>query len=202
MYTLYHFQISCSSAVKIALEVIGAEHDTVTVNLFEGEQHKPEFLAVNPLGKVPVLVEGDQVMTQGEAILIYLSQKHKDANLMPDLSTKEGMNALKWLNLVASSLHGHFTKIFHPESVATDQLSVKQNAEEEIIKLLNTIEAQLNESAMFVGEQPTLADFYFAVVLGWGQVLSFDLFERYPSFAQYKKELQQHLPQSKTLQMI
>lgn len=202
MYTLYHFQISCSSAVKIALEVIGAEHDTITVNIFEGEQHKPEFLNINPLGKVPVLVENDHIMTQGEAILIHLSQKHKDANLMPDLGSEQGMVALKWLNLVASSLHGHFTKIFHPELVSSEQLSVKQNAEEEITKLLNLIESRLNESPMLAGDQPTLADFYFAVVLGWAQVLSFDLFERYPNFASYKEKLKQNVPQSQTLQLI
>ena len=45
----------------------------MVVNLFEGAQHKTDFLALNPLGKLPVLVENEKVFTQGEAILIYLS---------------------------------------------------------------------------------------------------------------------------------
>lgn len=202
MYTLYHCQISCSSAVKIALEVIGVEHDTVIVNILEGEQHKPEFVAINPLAKIPVLVEGKHVMTQGEAILVHLSQKHQDANLMPNLASEQGMTALKWLNFVANGLHGHFNKIFHPENVSTDPLTVKENAEAEITKLLNIVEDRLKQSTMLAGEQPTLADFYFAVILGWGQMLSFDLYKCYPIFAQYKKQLQQMLPQSQTLQLI
>lgn len=202
MYTLYHFQISCSSAVKMALEVIGAEHKTVIVDLFEGAQHNADFLAVNPLGKLPVLVDGSHTFTQGEAILIYLSQKHKNAQLMPDLASVDGMEALKWLNFVASSLHGHFTKIFHPEKVSTDHDSVKQNAEEEIVKLLNFVSDRLAQSPYLAGEKPTLADLYFAVILGWGQVLSFELFTRFPEFKVYKQRLQTTFPQSETLQNI
>lgn len=202
MYTLYHFQISCSSAVKMALEIIEVEHNTVVVNLFEGAQHKTDFLALNPLGKLPVLVENEKVFTQGEAILIYLSQKHKNAHLMPDLATYQGMDALKWLNFIASSLHGHFTKIFHPEKISHDHDAVKQNAEEEIVKLLNLVEDRLTNSQYLAGNMPSIADLYFAVVLGWGQVLSFDLYERYPNFVSYKKQLQTKFPLSTTLQSI
>lgn len=202
MYTLYHFPISCSSAVKMVLEITGAAHQERSVNLFEGEQHQAEFLAINPLGKLPVLVEGENVFTQGEAILIYLSQKHKNAQLMPDLASVDGMEALKWLNFVASSLHGHFTKIFHPEKVSTDHDSVKQNAEEEIVKLLNFVSDRLAQSPYLAGEKPTLADLYFAVILGWGQVLSFELFTRFPEFKVYKQRLQTTFPQSETLQNI
>lgn len=202
MYTLYHFPISCSSAVKMVLEITGVVHQESSVNLFEGEQHQAEFLAINPLGKLPVLVEGENVFTQGEAILIYLSQKYKNAQLMPDLATYQGMEALKWLNFIASSLHGHFTKIFHPEKISHDHQSVIQNAEEEIVKLLNLIDDTLANRHFLAGNLPSLADLYFAVVLGWGQVLSFDLYERYPHFASYKKQLQAEFPLSHTLQNI
>ena len=202
MYTLYHFPISCSSAVKIALELIGDEHRTNIVNLYEGEQRHASFLAINPKGKVPVLVEGNDVFTQGEAILVHLSQKHPDAELMPDLSSRNGMLALQWLNFFATSLHGHFSHIFHPEKVSTDPEIVKCNAEEEIVKLLNIVEEQLKLNDFIATENPTLADYYFAVILGWGKVLSFDLFDRYPLFLSYKKRLQAAKPESETLQSL
>lgn len=178
------------------------EHQVSIVDLMKGEQNKPEFLAINPLGKVPVLVDGNQVMTQGSAILIHLSQKFPEANLMPDLASEEGMTALKWFDIISASLHGGFDRLFHAERISNDVDVVKANAEELIIKLINQIEDRLFESKFLAGEHPTLADYYFAVILGWGQVLSFDIFERYPSFGKYKVQLQEASPNSTSLQAL
>jgi len=202
MYTLYHFPISCSNAVKIALELIGAEHNTVIVDLLKDEQHSPEFLALNPMGKVPVLVEGEQVMTQGMAMLIHLSQKHPGANLMPGLASNEGMTALKWLDYVATSLHGNFDKVIHPDRIADQHDSVKANAEEQINKQLKHIDSRLSESKFLAGERPTLSDLYFAVILGWGQLLSFDPLQRFPRFSQYSVDLKTACPNSASLQAL
>jgi len=202
MYTLYHFPISCSNVVKIALELIDVEHQVSLVDLYQGEQQHPDFLAINPMGKVPVLVEGNQVMTQGSAILLHLSQKFPDANLMPDLATTEGMTALKWFDFISASLHSNFDKVFHAERISADSEIVKANAEELIIKQLNHIEDRLFESKFLAGDKPSLADYYFVVMLGWGQVLSFDLFERYPSFVHFKEKLKELCPSSESLQIL
>ncbi len=202
MYTLYHFPISCSNVVKIALELIDAEHQVSIIDLYQGEQQHPEFLAINPMGKVPVLVNGNQVMTQGSAILLHLSQKYPNANLMPDLATTEGMTALQWFDFVSASLHSNFDKVFHTERISADSEIVKANAEELIIKQLNHIEDRLVESNFLAGDKPSLADYYFAVVLGWGQVLSFDLLERYPSFSNFKEKLKQAAVKSESLQEL
>lgn len=202
MYTLYHFPISCSNAVKIVLELIGVEHKVAIVDLFQGEQTKPEFLALNPLGKVPVLVDGDQVMTQGAAILVHLSQKFPEAKLMPDLASADGMGALKWLDFVASGLHGEFAKVFHPERISDDSDVVKANAEDMLVKHLDLVKSQLSDNAFLAGDQPSLADYYFAVVLGWGKMLSFDLFDRYPAFSAYKARLQEAGSASESLQAL
>ncbi|WP_440055777.1 glutathione S-transferase family protein [Pseudoalteromonas sp. T1lg65] len=202
MYTLYHFPISCSNAVKIVLEIVNVEHQVVIVDLLKGEQYQPEFLALNPTGKVPVLVTGSQIMTQGTAILIHLSQKFPKSALMPDLASKEGMAALKWLDFVATSLHGNFDKVIHPERIANDINIVKANAEDAIIKQLNQIEEQLKNSDFLAGNVPTLADYYFVVMLGWSKMLSFDLFSRYPIFMQFKTRLKSACPGSESLRVL
>jgi len=70
------------------------------------------------------------------------------------------------------------------------------------VKQLDQIEAQLFESKFLAGEQPSLADYYFVVMLGWGQVLSFNLFERYPAFAKFKARLKEASPRSESLQAL
>lgn len=202
MYTLYHCPITCSTTVKIALELIGVEHEVKIIDLFEGEQFSEQFLAVNPLGKVPVLVEGDHVMTQGEAILLHLSQKYPEASLMPNLATEQGATALKWFNFVASTLHNDFSKVFKPERVASNHDEVKANAEELLIKHYEFIEQRLKESPFLAGESPTLADYYLAVTLAWSRVLSFELTERFEVLQGFKVALQKASPHSKSLQQL
>ncbi|CAH9060027.1 Glutathione S-transferase GST-4.5 [Pseudoalteromonas holothuriae] len=202
MYTLYHFPISCSNVVKIVLELIDVEHQVCIVDLLNAEQRSPEFLALNPSGKVPVLVEGDRVMTQSAAILIHLSQKFPDANLMPDLASEEGMEALKWFDFISASLHGNFDKVIHSERISNDSDIVKANAEELILKQLELVESRLLKSTFLTGEQPSLADYYFAVILGWSKMLSFNLLERYPIFADFKVKLKVASPQSNSLQAL
>ena len=202
MYTLYHFPISCSNVVKIVLELIGVEHQVSIVDLFEGQQNSPDFLALNPLGKVPVLVCNGEVMTQGAAILLHLSQKFPESKLMPDLASSQGMVALKWFDFICASLHSSFDVIFHTERFSNDASIVKANAEEVLIKQLKLVEERLLKNLFLAGEQPSLADYYFAVILGWSQVLSFDLCERYPAFAKFKARLQAKSPNSESLQSL
>ncbi|TLX45718.1 hypothetical protein C1E24_17550 [Pseudoalteromonas phenolica] len=199
MYTLYHCPITCSTAVLITLEIIGEAHKVEIIDLFQNEQFSEHFLAINPLGKVPVLKTKEYILTQGEAILIHLSQKHPEAALMPDLATTEGADALKWLNFVASTVHGHFSRVFQPERIANEHKVVKANAEEELVKLFTLIEQQLQQQSFLSGSLPTLADYYLAVILGWDRMLSFDLVERFPELKDYKQRLQQAQTNSPTL---
>ena len=199
MYTLYHCPITCSTAVLITLEIIGVEHNIEIIDLFQNEQFSEHFLAVNPLGKVPVLKTEEHILTQGEAILIHLSQKHPEAALIPGLATTEGADALKWLNFVASTVHGLFSRVFQPERFANEQDVVKANAEEELVKLFGLIEQQLQKQPFLAGSLATLADYYLAVILGWDRMLSFDLAERFPELKDYKQRLQQAQTHSPTL---
>jgi len=138
-------------------------------------------------------------LIQGEAILIHLSQKYPEANLMPDLATIEGADALKWLNFVASTVHGYFSRVFQPERIANEHEVVKANAEEELVKLFGLIEQHLQQQPFLAGSLPTLADYYLAVILGWDRMLSFDLVERFPELKDYKQRLQQTQTNSPTL---
>ena len=199
MYTLYHCPITCSTAVLITLEIIGVKHNVEIIDLFQNEQFSEHFLAVNPLAKVPVLKTNEHILTQGEAILIHLSQKYPEANLMPDLATIEGADALKWLNFVASTVHGYFSHVFQPERIANEHEVVKANAEEELVKLFGLIEQHLQQQPFLAGSLPTLADYYLAVILGGDRMLSFDLVERFPELKDYKQRLQQTQTNSPTL---
>ena len=82
--TLYRHPLSGNShRAELFLNLLGVEHKLVEVDLMSGEQKTAPFLALNPKGQVPVLIDGDNVITESNAILVYLATKHDDGTWMP-----------------------------------------------------------------------------------------------------------------------
>ncbi|CAH9122177.1 unnamed protein product [Cuscuta epithymum] len=85
MLQLYsYWRSSCSFRVRIALNLKGLDYEYKAVNLITGEQSSPEFLKINPMGYVPVLVDGDVVISDSFAILMYLEEKYPEHPLLPE----------------------------------------------------------------------------------------------------------------------
>jgi glutathione S-transferase len=75
---LYEFGPTRSIRVRWTLQELGVEFEPVTVNMLAGEHRPPEFLAINPAGKLPALVDGDLVLTESIAIVLYLAEKYPE----------------------------------------------------------------------------------------------------------------------------
>ena len=85
---LYEFAPTRSIRVRWTLQELGVDFEAVTVNLVAGEHRRPEFLKLNPAGRVPVLVDDDLVLTESVAIVLYLAEKYPHKGLVPtDLSS-------------------------------------------------------------------------------------------------------------------
>ena len=95
--TLYHASPSRSSIVRWMLEETGEPYDIHLLRLGEGDQLKPDYLAVNPMGKVPALKHGDVVITEAAAICTYLADAFPRANLRVPIGDPRRGNYLKWL---------------------------------------------------------------------------------------------------------
>src|SRR5437660_10639575 len=98
---LYHFPSPNPQKVTFALKELGLDCELVPVDLAKGEQREPAFRAVNPFGRVPVLVDGDLTLTESQAILAYLGEK--TGRLWP-ASAGERADALKWLFFLAQHI--------------------------------------------------------------------------------------------------
>src|SRR5438046_3026042 len=83
MIKLYYAPHTCSLASHIALEDAGAEYSTVRINFAANEQRKPEYLAINPKGRVPALVTDKGILTETPAILVFIAQTFPKARLAP-----------------------------------------------------------------------------------------------------------------------
>ena len=95
---------SSSMAPHIALHEVGAAFDSRPVSLAQKETHTPEFLALNPAGKVPLLLIDGRPLSEVAGILFYLARHFPAAKLLPDDAEGEAQ-AVSWMSFVASTLH-------------------------------------------------------------------------------------------------
>src|SRR5207302_9069258 len=98
---LYHFPSPNPQKVTFALKELGLDCEIVPLDLAKGEQQQPEFLALNPFGRVPVLTDGDLTLTESHAILAYLGEK--TGRLWP-ASAAERADALQWLFVLSQHI--------------------------------------------------------------------------------------------------
>ncbi|GMH06917.1 hypothetical protein Nepgr_008757 [Nepenthes gracilis] len=98
-----YWRSSCSWRVRIALNFKGLKYEYKAVNLLKGEQFSPEFTNLNPLGYVPVLVDGDLVVADSFAIIMYLEEKYPQRPLLPNDLQKRAVN-YQAANIVSSNI--------------------------------------------------------------------------------------------------
>ncbi len=106
MMKLYsYYRSSCSWRVRAAMHLKGIEYETVPVHLVRdgGEQHTREFRRLNPMGQVPVLVDGEQTISDSTAIIEYLEQLHPTPSLLPE-SAAEAARARRIAALISSGV--------------------------------------------------------------------------------------------------
>jgi len=162
---------ACSFVPHAMLELAGATFEPVSVKLHKGEQRSPEYLALNPRGQVPVLVDGGEVVTQIVTILLHLDAKLPEAGILPasGMARTRALQTLTWMN---NTVHPTFTHVFMPQKFTDDeaaQKAIRAFAIERYRELLGEIEALAAQAAPWMaGEQPGALDAYALTLLRWG----------------------------------
>ncbi|HYC64820.1 MAG TPA: glutathione S-transferase family protein [Reyranellaceae bacterium] len=105
MLTFYFAPGTSSMAVHIALHETGAPFEARPLSLANRDTRKPEFFAINPAGKVAVLLIDGRLMTEVAGILFYLARKYPAANLLPTGDPEAEAQAVSWMSYIASTIH-------------------------------------------------------------------------------------------------
>jgi glutathione S-transferase len=168
---------ACSFVPHAMLELAGVEFEPVSVKLHKGEQRSAEYLAMNPRGQVPVLVDGGEVITQIVTILLHLDAKLPEAGILPasGMARTRALETLTWMN---NTVHPTFTHVFMPQKFTDDeaaQNAIRGFAVARYRELLGEIETLAAQAAPWMaGEKPGALDAYALTLLRWGGYAGID----------------------------
>ncbi|WP_270174701.1 MULTISPECIES: glutathione S-transferase family protein [Diaphorobacter] len=168
--TLYFTPGTCAQAVRIALEEAQAPYTLVRVDFASQQQRSPEYLAVNPKGRVPALVTEHGTLTETPALLAYVAQRFADARLAPadPFGFARMQEFHSYLASTVHIAHAHRPRASRwadePEAQAAMQRKVPANMTE----CFTLIERHnLGDGPWVLGEQYSVADGYLFTVAGW-----------------------------------
>lgn len=172
---LYTKPGTCSTADHIALHWTGQPFD---VQVMTRESLKsPAYLAINPAGSVPAIVDGEFTLTQNAAILGYIADTHPDARLGGDGSARERGEATRWLSFVNSDVHPAFSPLFNAGAFhddATEHDAIHEAARTRLRGLFERADRQFDGRQWLAGFR-SFADPYLYVTLRWARAMKVDL---------------------------
>lgn len=175
---LYHHPWSRASTVVWMLEEVGVPYELKWVDIMAGEQKKPEFLALNPMGKLPVLVDGEAVVSEVAAIALYLGDRYAAGRLAPALDDPARASYLRWA--------------FYSPSVIEPAAAARASGGQFNAGAVGwgTYEAMLDATGQAIGAGPwllgnrfTMADTIVGGTLRF--LLTFKMVEARPAFVDY-----------------
>ena len=153
---VYSFPLSGHAhRVRLFLSLLGLPFETIDVDLAAGAQREPAFLALNPLGQVPVIDDDGTVLADSNAILVYLAKRYGDAHWLPD-DAAGAATVQRWLSYAAGPIASGpaAARLVTVFNASLDHDAAKRTA----AKILAVIDGELAGKPFAAGAQPTIAD--------------------------------------------
>jgi len=153
--------------VALFLEETGIPYEPIPIDTRKGEQHKPQFLAVNPNAKVPAIVDGDVTVFDSNAILLYLAEK--TGKFLPAKGDKARGELLSWLMFVASGVGPYSGQSVHFRNYAPDKIAYAINRYAfEAQRHFGILDSRLAKQKYMLGDVYTIVDMD---VWGWARLI-------------------------------
>ena len=170
MLKLYYASGTCALASHIALEEAGADYEAVRMNFATEDQLKPDYLAINPKGRVPSLVTDDGVLTETPAILAYVAQRFPDANLAPINEPFAFGRAQEFNSYLCATVHVAHAHRSRGKRWADDPAAIAEmtrKVPETVFKAFQLIESDFMKGPWVIGDAYTICDAYLYTVARW-----------------------------------
>ena len=173
--TLYTNPYSRGRIIRWLLEECGADYEVVPVPFGENGTKSADFLAINPMGKLPAVKYGDTVMTETAALVVFLAELFPEKNLIPTAGTAERGEFYRWLMFAQHAEYAFMDKWHGIPETPERKRSVGYGSFDEVVA---TLTAFLRGKEYALGNHFTALDVYLSGLIAWGimwvQVLDMD----------------------------
>ena len=167
MLKFYYSAAPNPTKIALFLEEAGMPYDAIPVDTRKGDQHRPEFLAINPNAKVPAIVDDDAVVFDSSAILIYLAEK--SGKFLPAKTDKARGELLSWMFFVSSGVGPYSGQSVHFRNYAPEKLPYAINRYMfEAQRHFGILNGRLAKQKYMVGDSYTIVDMN---VWGWSRLI-------------------------------
>ena len=200
MFNLYYTPGTCARASYIALEEAGAVYTAERIDFKTNQQNSPEYLAVNPKGRVPALVTDRGVLTETPAMLAYIAQSFPKANLAPS-DAFAFAQAHSFNSYLCSTVHINHAHKGRGPRWATEESSfadMKRKVPQTMAASFALIERDMLKGPWVMGEQYTICDPYLFTIASWLEGDSVDI-ATFPKVADHYKRMSERPAVQKVL---
>jgi glutathione S-transferase len=170
---LYYLAGSCALAPHIALEHSASAYELVRIE--RGRNFDPAYLAVNPTGLVPALIDDDgSLVTENIAVLLAISRRLPQARLTPSLDSSSWIEMIRWMSFIASTLHPAFAMLWRTSRFTSEPRHherLQRSAAQRIFSSFDAFDNLLAGRPHIAGDAISLADFYLFAMARWGFAL-------------------------------
>ena len=195
MMILYYAPTACSIAPHIVLEETGVPFEPRRLDLASGEQGSPEYLKVNPAGRVPALIVDGRVVTEVPALLTFIANLKSEVRLIPDNGTIEQARCFEWLGFLSSTLHVAYAQFRRPLRFVSEDFAcidgLSEAGRERTIGYYREVERRLAGGEWAAGSSYSIADAYLFPFFTWAWRFDFDVASECPKWAALFERIKQ-----------
>jgi len=171
VYRLFYYPRNASWAPHLILKELGVEFELELVDRKVRAQKSKEYLRLNPTGRIPILVDNGQVISESAAIALYLGEKHPEGQLLPPSNSVERVLCYQWLFYLTSTLQPALMVYFYPNkhtSNASCSPSIVEAQENRITQMFNILDEKIGNRNYLVGNTITICDYFLFMLCHWG----------------------------------
>lgn len=174
MIKLFYYPRNASWVVHMLLVAMDLEHELILVDRQQTAQKNDDYLALNPTGRIPTLVDDEQVIVESAAICLYLAEKYGAQQLLP--AEGERSNLYQSLFYLTGTLQPALMGYIYPEKHTTMkgvENDIKEVFAKRVSEALQILDQQLAQQAFLAGEEVTLVDLFAFMLFHWASSLPF-----------------------------
>jgi glutathione S-transferase len=170
MYQLYYYPLNASMAPHFILEELSVDFELILVDRKSDAQKSPDYLALNPAGRIPTLIDNGFAIFESPAICVHLAEAHPSSNLIPNIGDNNRALFFQWMMYLTNTVQAELMVYFYPQKHTTDVKSVKaiiETQETRVTEMFKLLDSELENKDFLIGESISACDYFLFMLAVW-----------------------------------